>query len=406
MKIVMFTDAYFPRINGVAVSVKSYASELTKIGHEVCVVCLEYPQEQQNSSFFNEKIDDEAETFKIIRIPSWRVIFSKEDRMARLETWLFIKKKVDEFAPDVVHINSEFTVGYLGSIYARHRKIPLVFTFHTMWEDYLHNYINFLPVVSTKKIGVDLVRYYLKRADVIISPTNRIAEVVERYGVHREVEILPTGIPDEKQSFSKLKYLAFQTKLFSKFPDLKGKKILIFVGRVVKEKNLYFLFDVLKNIQKKNKKTALLFIGDGPYLNELKELSENENLTKSVFFTGYIPKKELPYFYKIANVFVFPSLTETQGLVTVEAMLQGLPVVAIGELGTKDVMKGDNGGFMVENNVEEFSGKVELLLENDSLWEQKSAEALEWGKQWNISSLTPKLVECYEKAVFLFHNKK
>lgn len=406
MKIVMFTDAYFPRINGVAVSVKSYASELTKIGHEVCVVCLEYPQEQQNSSFFNEKIDDEVETFKIIRIPSWRVIFSKEDRMARLETWLFIKKKVDEFAPDVVHINSEFTVGYLGSIYARHRKIPLVFTFHTMWEDYLHNYINFLPVVSTKKIGVDLVRYYLKRADVIISPTNRIAEVVERYGVHREVEILPTGITDEKQSFSKLKYLAFQTKLFSKFPDLKGKKILIFVGRVVKEKNLYFLFDVLKNIQKKNKKTVLLFIGDGPYLNELKELSKNENLSKSVFFTGYIPKKELPYFYKIANVFVFPSLTETQGLVTVEAMLQGLPVVAIGELGTKDVMKGDNGGFMVENNVEEFSEKVELLLENDSLWKQKSAEALEWGKQWNISSLTPKLVECYEKAVFRFHNKE
>ena len=205
MKIAMFTDAFFPRINGVSVSVKSYAQELTKLGHQVCVVCLEYSQEQQKSSFFDEKESDSSSPFKIVRIPSFPLVFSKEDRMVRLSTWHFVKKQMELFAPDVIHINSEWTVGYLGSLYARKKKIPVVFTFHTMWEDYLANYITFLPSFTTKKIGVDVVKYYLKKSDVIIAPTKRIAKVVERYGIHKDVQILPTGIPDEKMKYSVLR---------------------------------------------------------------------------------------------------------------------------------------------------------------------------------------------------------
>ena len=138
---------------------------------------------------------------------------------------------------------------------------------------------------------------------------------------------------------------------------------------------------------------------------DLQELAAERKLSKSVAFAGYVPSPDLVYFYKMAQVFVFPSKTETQGLVTVEAMLSGLPVVAIGEMGTVDVMQGDHGGFMVKDDVAEFSDKVVALLKNQQLRKKKAQEALDWGKKWKISALTPRLLECYEKAALICKNK-
>ena len=402
MKIAMFTDAYYPRINGVTVSVHSYASELTKLGHTVCVVCMEYSEEQQKSAFFDEKDSDEKSPFRIVRIPSWSAgVLSKEDRVARFDKWRRVKKAMKAFVPDVIHINSEWVIGYFGAMYAHHYKIPFVFTFHTMWEEYLVNYVNFLPDSSLRRIGRSVVKFYLKRADLIIAPTERIASVVHEYGIQKQAEILPTGIPESREKYSLIRQTAVGLQLSKKCPQIKGKKILLFVGRIVKEKNIAFLLDVLESVQKKFPKTALLFVGAGPYLDELKELADARDLSKSVAFAGYIPSSDLPYFYKLAQVFVFPSKTETQGLVTVEAMLSGLPVVAIGEMGTVDVMQGDHGGFMVKDDVAEFSEKVLSLLKNQQLRKKKAQEALEWGKKWKISTLTPKLVECYERALLI-----
>ena len=400
MKIAMFTDAYYPRINGVTVSVHSYATELTKLGHEVCIVCLEYSEEQQKSAFFDEKESDEHSPFKIVRISSWSFsAISKEDRVARFDKWRRVKKAMDAFKPAVIHVNSEWVIGYFGAMYALHRKVPFVFTFHTMWEDYLVNYVNFLPDFSLRKIGRSVVKFYLKRADVIIAPTKKIASVVQDYGIQKECEILPTGIPDTREKYSLIRQTAIGMQLSKKCPQIKGKKILLFVGRIVKEKNLSFLFDVLAEVQKKNPKTALLFVGGGPYLDELKELAESRKLSQSVAFAGYIPSNDIVYFYKLAQVFVFPSKTETQGLVTVEAMLSGLPVVAIGELGTVDVMQGDHGGFMVGDDVQVFAEKVLVLLNNQQVRKQKAQEAVKWGEKWKISALTPRLVESYVRAV-------
>ena len=162
-----------------------------------------------------------------------------------------------------------------------------------------------------------------------------------------------------------------------------------------------WVYDVLEKVHKTNPDTALLFVGGGPYLEELKELAESRGLKDSVAFTGYAAREDLVYFYKMSSIFVFPSLTETQGLVTIEAMTVGVPVVAIGEMGTVDVMQGDNGGFMVKNDVDEFTSKVQLLLNDRHVYEAKSEEAKVWAKQWSIESLTPTLVKYYQKAVEL-----
>lgn len=402
MRIAMFTDAYYPRINGVTVSVHSYAAELTKLGHTVCIVCLDYSEEQQKKSLFSQKDSDQKSPFKIVRIPSWSFsAISKEDRVARFDKWRRVKKAMKAFKPDVIHINSEWVIGYFGAMFAHHYKVPFVFTFHTMWEDYLVNYVNFLPDFSLRKIGRSVVKFYLKRADLIIAPTEKISSVVHEYGIQKQVEILPTGIPDNLEKFSLIRQTALGLQLSKKCPQIKGKKILLFVGRIVKEKNLSFLFDVLESVQKKFPKTALLFVGGGPYLEDLQELAAERKLSKSVAFAGYVPSPDLVYFYKMAQVFVFPSKTETQGLVTVEAMLSGLPVVAIGEMGTVDVMQGDHGGFMVKDDVAEFSERVVELLKNQQLRKKKAQEALDWGKKWKISTLTPRLLECYERAMLI-----
>ena len=399
MKIAMFTDAYFPRINGVSVSVHSYAEELTKLGHLVCVVCLEYTEEQQRNALFDEKASDRASPFQIVRVPSNRLVFSKEDRVARLNKWHFIKKRMDAFKPDVVHINSEAFLGYFGILYSRARRVPYVFTFHTMWEDYLANYVPLMSDKSIRFLTRKVMRFYLKHATEIITPTTRIAEVVARYGIEKKPYILPTGIPASMQKFSLPRSFAIGGQLSKKFPQVKGCKLLLYAGRIVKEKNLLFLYDVLERVRERFPKTVLLFVGGGPYLEELQELAKARGLERSVAFTGYMPASDMIYFYKMAQVFVFPSKTETQGLVTVEAMLAGLPVVAIGELGTTDVMRGDNGGFMVADDVEAFSDKVLLLLRDQNVRKQKIEEAKRWGSQWSISALTPKLVSVYEKAV-------
>ena len=143
--------------------------------------------------------------------------------------------------------------------------------------------------------------------------------------------------------------------------------------------------------------TALLIVGGGPGLETLREKTVLENVQDSIFFTDYVPREDSNY-YLLADIFVFPSLTETQGLGTIEAMMTGLPVVAIGEMGTLDVMQGNNGGFMVSNNVDEFSGSVLKLLNDKELYKLKAEEAKAWSQKWDITHLTHKLVTLYQKA--------
>ena len=150
---------------------------------------------------------------------------------------------------------------------------------------------------------------------------------------------------------------------------------------------------VLENAKKVYPDTILLIVGGGPELEPLQKRAAELKLSKNVCFTGYQNRDDLAYFYKLADVFVFPSVTETQGLVTIEAMMTGLPVVAIGEMGTVDVMQGNNGGFMVKNDVTEFSEKVIELLSNKELHKQKCEEALAWSKKWSLPDLTNTLVE-------------
>lgn len=414
----MFSDCYYPRVNGVVVSVYSFVQELVSRGHVVKVITVEYPDDYE----FSKKGDPDAglmdnPNFSLNRLSSKEIIFSKEDRLVRVKQWNLMKAILDEFSPDVIHINSEWLVGYFGAIYARHRKIPCLFTFHTLWEDYIQNYAPILREKLSKKIGRDIVKFYLKSANHILAPTPHTAETVRKYGIDTPVELLPTGIPDSMFQVDTVRLERVRADLFSRFPQLKDRHLLLFAGRVAKEKNLPFLLPVLRRVNQllreqhlqepsSQKRAALLVAGDGHFMAELQGLVKKEGLDGDVFYLGYVGREDLSCLYHLADVFVFPSKTETQGLVTVESMAAGLPVVAIGEMGTIDVMQGDNGGFMVEEDVEVFSQKVFQLLSDSALHKKKSKEGLLWSKRWSMDALTDRLEQAYKVCIADYHSGK
>ena len=396
MRVVMFTDAYWPRVNGVTVSVDSYSRALVKAGHRVMIICASYP----DTVIPNSPAPD-AETAEgpvIVRVPSFPAIISNEDRVAKINKWFWVFRQVEQFNPQVIHINTEFIIAEFGFLYARIHNLPAVYTFHTLWEEYIPNYFPRLNPRFLKFLIREVLKNILKRAYRVIVPTQQITEVVNKYRPRTHVFTLPTGIETGLFDIGPEEIAAFRDEFEMRYPKLRGKKILLFAGRVVKEKNLRFLLNILPGILAKHSDTVLLIAGGGPDLEYYKNAAAAAHVDEACVFTGYLERKVLARVYRIADVFVFPSLTDTQGLVTLEAMLSGTPVVAIGVLGTRMVMGGDNGGFMVNNDAAEFTARVLDLLENRELRRKKSEEACELALSWSIDELVKKLVVFYQSA--------
>jgi glycosyltransferase involved in cell wall biosynthesis len=400
VKIVIFTDAYWPRVNGVTVSVDSFSHALIRAGHEVMIICPFYPESPAIERISNREDKKEGETKKpnIIRIPSMPMVFSKEDRMAKYHKLLWVSKHIDDFGPDIVHINTEFVIADFGFQYAWLHNLPAIYTYHTLWENYLTNYVPILPSFLIQVIVWFAVRSVLKRANMLIVPTQQIQELVKKYKVRKETRLLPTGIDPSLFNHSKEEIEGFREMMIRKYPALKNKRILLYVGRITREKNFDFLLSIAPEILEKHPETVFLFVGNGPDVYSFQEQCEKLMIAPSCVFTGYLDREDVALTYSIADIFVFPSLTETQGLVTIEAMFSGIPVVAIGVMGTLMVMNGDNGGFMVKPDRNEFIGRVCDLLEDSALYRKKALEARNYAKMWTIDTLAVKLENIYLEA--------
>ena len=395
MKIAMFTDAYWPRVNGVTVSVDSFSRALIRKGHEVLIVCSNYPQtfEEPLSILEIKKRDDDPQ---ILRVPSIPTFISKEDRLAKINKWYWVSKKVELFKPDIIHINSEVIIAEFGFLYARMHNIPAVYTFHTMWEDYVPCYFPYqLPILLIRLFARTVIKNVLRRSYRVIVPTSQIEEVVHKYKTNSITCLLPTGIDSELFIHEEEELNWFREQIEVRFPLLKGKRILLFAGRVTKEKNIEFLLNIFPALLQKHQDLILMIVGNGPDLEFYKQIAVQLGVMDNCLFTGYMSRKDLSLTYGISDIFVFPSLTDTQGIVTLEAMICGMPVVAIGVMGTITVMGGDNGGFMVKNDPEEFTARVLELLGDKELYQRKSMEAIIHAKAWSIDELSKKLEEIY-----------
>ena len=404
MKIVMFTDAYWPRVNGVTVSVDSYSRALEKAGHKVLIICSSYP-EDSDAPITSSGSPEPAGGPKIVRVPSNPAFITKEDRLAKFHKWFWVFKQVELFSPDIIHIHTEFVIAEFGFWYAKIYNVPAIYTFHTMWEDYGPNYFRMFPPIMVKLVIRRILINLLNRSYRVIVPTSQIDVVVHKYKSGAKTFMLPTGIEPELFDHDEEESASFRKRLEELYPALRGKRILLFAGRVAKEKNIGFLLAILPAILARHSDAVLLIAGNGPDLEYFRDEARKLGIEKACVFTGYMERKDLAMTYAISEVFMFPSLTDTQGLVTLESMLSGTPVVAIGALGTLMVMGGDNGGFMVKNDTKEFTSRVLELLEYKDLSRRKSQEAREHALAWSIDELTKKLAAFYESTAASFRKE-
>lgn len=452
MRVLIFTDSYWPRVNGLSVAVDGIADAVRDRGHTIMVVTPRYTKAQERAAQGQQPKargtkdkaaypdlatmptgippGKEATTRdapargasavvpapqsvisltgpaprpvrgpnRVLRISSITSGFSDEDRICLTNGRNLLWQTLDEFKADVVHVQSEFSVGGLGRRYARARGIPLVATCHTDWEDYIRFYMPFLPEGFARMVARTYLRNAYRRDPVITVPTKPMMEMFGRYGFRKRLRLMPSGVDTARFSSTADHLEAAKGELVCRFPRLAKGPILLFAGRVVKEKNLRFLLQAFQRILRARPDASLLVVGDGAYRAEMERDIRELGLSHAVCIYGYTPYERMPTFYRLADVFVFPSLTETQGLVTVESMLCGTPVVAIGAMGTLDVMGGDNGGFMVREDEEEFAARTLELINNPALHAAKRAEALERGMCCAAGTAMDRFVDLYEEV--------
>ncbi len=388
MRIAFFSDAYHPRVSGQVVSMDEFCTTLTERGHEVCIVCPAYPP---------ERMQGRKDLFYTIRVPSGSALVSEDDRLAIPWKTSEALRELDEFKPQAVHVQTEFSIGTLGRRYCRQRGIPILSTCHTFYEMYIHWYLPLLPSFTSRPLVKSWLRSVYSNDALIITPTNRIRDVMMGYGIDKEYAVIPTGVDERLFKPCKAEGQRYRQELEGRHPSLRSSTLLLYVGRISQEKNLELLADAMVIMLAREPNIHLLIVGDGPKRTEIHHAFHRRGLKDVVTWAGLMPREELPVIYSAADVFVFPSVTETQGLVTIEAMLCGAPVVGINQMGTGEIMAGDKGGFLADNNPEDFADKVCMLLADPELRAKKSREAMDHARRWTIGHACDEMEKIYNR---------
>lgn len=379
MKILMISDVYFPRINGVSTSIATYREALEARGHEVHLIAPDYDGVATN----NED--------GIRRISSRHLPFDPEDRLLKTGAAMAEREALYAADFDLIHIQTPFAAHYLGVKLAKELGIPRVETYHTYFEEYLYHYLPFMPKGAARYLARSLSRRQCNDLDALVVPSHGMLEVLRGYGIQARAEIIPTGLPAE--SFVPGDGAAFRT-LHGIPPQ---RPVMLYVGRVAFEKNIGFLLQVTARIRQDMPEVLLLIAGEGPALEQLKSRAARMGLGNNVLFVGYLDRKsELPGCYCAANVFVFSSCTETQGLVLLEAMAQATPVVALAELGTRDVLQEGQGALIAAHEVEDFAAKTMSLLQRDDAARRLGKLGREYAAGWSAGALAEKMLDFYQ----------
>ena len=314
MRIGLFTDTYFPQVSGVATSIRTLKTELEKLGHTVFIFTT------------TDKDVNRYEDWQIIRIPSVPFFAFKDRRIAYrgFSTALEIAR---QYQLDIIHTQTEFSLGLLGVWIAKELRIPVVHTYHTQYEDYVR-YIAKGMVIRPSMVKY-IVRGFMSDLDGVICPSEIVYDLLVKYKVKVEKRVIPTGI--ELAKFERPEITS------ENIADLRGKlgisnqeTMLLSLSRISYEKNIQAVLAALPAVLEENPDVKLVVAGDGPYLSDLKSQAKRLNITDAVIFTGMIAPSETALYYKAADFFISASTSETQGLTYLESLASGTPIIAHG----------------------------------------------------------------------------
>jgi glycosyltransferase involved in cell wall biosynthesis len=386
MRIAFFSDAYHPRISGQVTSIDEFCKILVERGHEVRIVCPSYPGGEDEGM---------SGSFPSIRVPSGSGLVSNEDRLAI--PWLAHEalRELEEFNPQAVHVQTEFTVGALGRRYCRRHGMPILSTCHTHYEMYVKEYLPLMPP-GLGRLGTRIwLRSVYARDDLIVTPSYNIRDVLVSYGLDRSYEVIPTGV-DEKLFSPRLdEAKALRDRLAKSHRGFNQGPLLAYVGRIRKEKNLTLLAEAFALLSREAPDAHLLMVGEGPLKPELQRFFRTAGLERKVVWMDYLARDQLPAVYSAADIFVFPSKTETQGLVTIESMLCGTPVVGVNRMGTAEILGSDSGGLLAEDDPADFADKALILIRDPLLRRTKAAQAREHALAWSTAKSCDKIENLY-----------
>jgi 1,2-diacylglycerol 3-alpha-glucosyltransferase len=380
MHIAYFTNTYLPVVSGVVRSVQSFREALTSLGHNVFV-------------FAQEDDYEDTEPF-IFRYPSLRLPLAVD-----IPTALPVSPFVDQLIPklklDVIHTHHPFLLGQTAATKARDHNLPLVFTFHTQYHEYTH-YVPFSQEQVQeflKNQVMNWLREYMRKCQHIIIPSESMRSIlVNDYGLVDRFTVIPTGL--DITPFEEADGASLRAEW-----GWSGDKVIISVGRLAEEKNWSTLLQAFALAFKEQPNLRLVLVGDGPQAQALDQLTDELGITERVLFAGRVPFGDIPAYLKAADLFVFASVTETQGLATLEGMAAGLPVVAVAGPGTSDIVEDGEQGFLVQNEAQDLAKKMVELICNPELMGAFKTAALKRARAYDNKRLARRMLKVYEQAI-------
>ena len=386
MRIGIFTDTYDPHINGVVTSVLMLKKALEKKGHEVYIVTV-------NNDDLHFKYDSDD---KIIRIPGVPIGIY-DYRLTGIYPLKAINK-IRKWNLDIIHSQTEFGIGTFARIIAKQFNIPLVHTYHTMYEDYIHYITHGYFKRSSKKLVEYFTLFYCdKTITELVVPTRKTYELFKKkYKVDRNIYIVPTGI--EVERFFKENN---NVDIIKKRKDIglcKDDFVILFVGRIGTEKNLDLLLSSMKSLMDVSMKIKLLVVGDGPDFSMYERYVSKNKIGSNVIFTGKVPWNEIVNYYLISDVFATASTTETQGLTVIEAMAASLPVVCINDDSFNSTVINDLNGIIF-NNRREYKKAIIKLFKDRKYLDKLSKQARIESEMHSSKYFAEKILDVYNVAI-------
>lgn len=355
MKIGFFTDSFRPYTSGVVRSIELFSREFTARGHEVFVFGPDYPLLH---------CPREEKVFRFISIPAPTM----PDFALPIPISVNLGPTIRRIGLDIIHVHSPFLLGRLGARAARRHKLPLVFTFHTLYDQYVH----YLPLAenASRRLARNISRDFCNYCQLVVTPSQLVENYLRRIGVQAPIQTIPTGIDLNEFTAADPSWLRETYQIGA------AERVLLFVGRLGKEKNVTFLLHSFAEVTAAIPDTHLVLVGKGPLENQLHRLTLELGLESKVTFTGMLPRHKVVHCYAGADLFVFPSVTETQGLVIGEAKTQGLPVVAIKAFGAAEMVRHMEDGLLIDLSIDSFAEAIIKLLRDKELYRKMSGQAL------------------------------
>ena len=387
MRIGIFSETYTPYISGLVTSEVMLKKALEKLGHEVYVVTA-------NLESFKYEYDEKEKILKVPGVPTG--IY--DSRLTSIYPVRAVNK-IKSWNLDVIHSQTEFGIGTFARLFAKQYHIPLVHTYHTLYEDYIHYITKGYFNRSGKKIVEYLTKFYCETtATELIVPTNKIYKLFkEKYKFEKNINIIPTGI--EVERFYKENIDESITDELRKSLGLTKKDfIILFVGRLAEEKNVEFLLNCQKVLQDKYNNIKLVIVGDGPDKEKYEEYSKSLGIEDQTIFTGKAKWEDMPYYYQMANVFATASKTETQGLTVIEAMASNLVPVCMRDEAFLSMVTEDLDGLFFETE-EEYIKQIEYLYNNKEVYKKLERQARIQAETYSSKYYGERVLEVYKRAI-------